>query len=110
MASADTKPAVKGVFEATRGLNGAVVRGNKLNIQQAVNHRKKGYDVVICGPDFKANRTRAETIEKAVRPNGRVKSCGPHAMAGSLVLWHYQQDPKPPQGHTFYETTGRTSQ
>lgn len=101
------KPAT-GVFEASLAPNGAVVRGKKLTITGAETNRKMGYDVVVCGPDPKSNRTRAESIEK--NANGRVKHCGPHQNAGSHALWHFQPDPRGPQGHTFYESPGRSAQ
>jgi hypothetical protein len=42
-------PAPRGVFEATLGVNGAVVRGKKLTIKEAEENRKKGYNVVELG-------------------------------------------------------------
>ena len=55
-----------GVFEASLAVNGVVVRGKKLTINEAVENRRKGYNVVVCGSDFRSNRDRAEMIEGSV--------------------------------------------
>jgi hypothetical protein len=109
--SESAKPSVKtsasGVFEAHLGVNGAVVRGKKLTTKEAEEYRKKGYNVVVCGTDFRANRARAEAIEKGA--NGNVVHHGPGVRAGMNALYHFQPDPRGPQGHTFYESIGRSA-
>ena len=97
-----------GLFEAILGPNGAVVRGSKLTQKQAEDNRKRGYNVVVCGPDVKANRTRAEAIER--NANGNVVHHAPSPNAGAHALYHFQPNPRGPQGHTFYESNGRSAQ
>ncbi len=60
--------------------------------------------MVVCGDDVDANRRLAERIESAVGPCERGE---PHSKAGPRALPHYQPEPRPPQGHTFYETARR---
>ena len=102
------KSTTSGVFEASLGPNGAVVRGTKLTIKDAEERRKKGYNVVVCGLNFQSNRARAEEIEKSA--NGKVVHHAPSANSGASALYHFQPDPRGPQGHTFYESTGRSAQ
>lgn len=78
-------------------------------MKEAEDNRKKGYNVVVCGPDPKVNRARAEQIEK--NANGNVAHHPPSATAGANALWHYQPDPRGGKtGHTFYESSGRSAQ
>jgi hypothetical protein len=93
------------VYEAKLLASGAVQRGNPITQAQAENLRRNGQDVVVCGPQHGANMTLARDIEN--HANGRYKRCGPHAWAAQNGLPHYQPDPRPPQGHTFYETANR---
>jgi hypothetical protein len=93
------------VFEATLGPNGRVIRGNVITQQQAEVLRANGRDVVVCGPDLAANRSLARTIE--LNANGTAKRCPPHPNAGLEALPHFQPDPRPPSGHTSYETPNR---
>jgi hypothetical protein len=60
--------------------------------------------VVVCGDDVDANRRLAERIEYTVGPRERGE---PHSRTGPRALPHYQPDPRPPQGHTFYESARR---
>ena len=101
------KAVVSGVFEASLGVNGAVVRGGRLTMKGAEETRKKGYNVVVCGPDFRSNRTRAEAIER--NANGNVVHHAPTGNAGANALYHFQPNPRGPQGHTFYESPGRSA-
>lgn len=55
--------------------------------------------MVVCGDDTDANRRLAWAIESAVGPCRRGE---PHKKAGPHALPHYQPDPRPPDGHTFY--------
>jgi len=96
-----TKPQI---FEASLGSNGSVLKGQPLTQVQAEDRRKAGLDIVICGPDLAANCRLAEAVESAV---GKAKRCPPHPRAGAQALPHYQPDPRPPAGHTFYETPQR---
>jgi hypothetical protein len=93
------------VFEASLGASGSVVKGNALTQAQAEARRRAGLDVVVCGPDLAANRSLAGAIER--NANGSAKRCPPYASAGPYALPHYQPDPRPPAGHTFYETPNR---
>lgn len=98
-------PVPSTIYEASRGPAGRVVKGAALSQAQAEAARKAGQDVVVCGPTLPANRALAGTIER--NANGTAKRCPPHATAGPYALPHYQPDPRPPAGHTFYETPRR---
>jgi hypothetical protein len=102
---APVPPSPPEVYEATLGANGAVVKGRALTQAEAEARRKAGEDVVVCGGDLAANRALASRIER--NANGNAKRCPPHASAGAHALPHYQPDPRPPEGHTFYETPQR---
>jgi hypothetical protein len=104
-ATTPIRPSTPEIFEATLGPGGSVVRGRTINQSQAEVRRANGDDVVVCGPDLAANRGLARIIE--VNANGSAKRCPPHANAGPDALPHYQPDPRPPAGHTFYETPNR---
>ncbi len=82
-----------------------MVKGESLNQAEAEARRRLGTDVVVCGPSLAANRKLAGTIETTA--NGSAKRCPPHDSAGPHALPHYQPDPRPPEGHTFYETEHR---
>ncbi len=99
-------PATVTIHEAERasGPSGAVLYGSKIDLDAAVSRRKTGEDIVVRGDDQRANRQRAKQIESAV---GDAERQDPHKQAGPLVLPHYQQKNKPPDGHTFYETKKR---
>ncbi len=71
----------------------------------AVLLRQGGSNVVVCGPNKVVNSALAMAIEQTA--NGRWKRCKPHRNAGPNALPHYQPDPRPPEGHTFYETDTR---
>lgn len=88
-----------------RLVGGGVKKGNVITQAQAEAFRKGGRDVVVCGPDHGANMDLARVIEE--NANGHWKRCGPHRGAGPNALPHYQPDPRPPDGHTFYETANR---
>jgi hypothetical protein len=92
--------------ELAGGPSGGVLRGAELDFAAAVARRRVGSNVVVCGADADANRRLAEQIESAVGPCVRGD---PHSLAGPHALPHYQPDPRPPNGHTFYETTRRKS-
>jgi len=89
-----------------RAYDSAVVKGQEINAAEAEQRRKQGDDVVICGPDKDANSKLAESIEK--NANGSYVRHPPHATsAKSKALPHYQPTQRPPEGHTFYETSSR---
>ena len=94
------------IFEATLGFGGAVIKGAALTQAQAEDRRKVGLDVVICGPDVAVNRRVARSIE--FNANGRYMQQQPHLKtAGPKALPHFQPLPRPPAGHTFYESAKR---
>jgi hypothetical protein len=78
--------------------------GAEIDQAAAVARRRTGGNVVVGGEDVNANRRLAEQIEMAVGP---CKRSEPHRLAGPQALPHYQPDPRPPEGHTFYETPRR---
>jgi hypothetical protein len=90
--------------ELESGPSGGILRGAEITFDQAVARRRTGGDVVVCGDDTDTNRRAAEQIESAVGPCVRGE---PHSKAGPRALPHYQPDPRPPAGHTFYETARR---
>ena len=90
--------------ELESGPSGGVIRGAEITFDEAVARRKAGEDVVVCGDDAETNRRLAEKIEATVGPCQRGN---PHSKAGPRALPHYQPDPRPPTGHTFYETARR---
>jgi hypothetical protein len=98
-------PAPPQIFEAVCGSGGRVIRAAQIDQAQAEVRRKAGQDVVVCGANHRANRTLAGQIER--NANGTAKRCPPHPNAGPYALPHYQPDPRPPAGHTFYETSNR---
>jgi hypothetical protein len=94
------------IYLATiRSTDGAVVKGEEITRAEAEKLRRTGKNVVVCGPDHGANLDLAEQIEESA--NGRWKRCPFHRNAGAKSLPHYQPDPRPPEGHTFYETANR---
>ena len=96
------------IYEATCATDGsdAVDRGAQLTRAQAEARRAAEEDIVVCGPDPIANDLLARDIELAVtRPGGHCIHHGPHM--GPMSLPHWQQDPPPPEGHSFYETPVR---
>jgi len=93
------------LYEAMCGPGGSVQKGAPLTRAQAEAMRQADQDVVVCGPDHRANRRLAAVIEQ--NANGTAKRCPPHKNAGPRALPHYQPDPRPPAGHTFYETEHR---
>jgi hypothetical protein len=93
------------LHRATRGSLGRVVRGAELSEAEAIAAYRAGNDIVVCGGTGAANRALAQKIANAVGPNKRgvphQKRAGPHALP------HFQPDPRPPDGHVFYETDKR---
>jgi hypothetical protein len=93
------------IHKATLGGNGAVIKSAILTEAQAIAERQSGADIVVCGPDLAANRDLAKKIEQSA--NGTWVLHPPHFGAGLDALPHYQPDPRPPDGHSFYETPHR---
>jgi len=100
-----TPAAVPQIYEAVLVANGAVKKGKVISQTQAEVRRRAGQDVVVCGGELTENRRTAFLIE--ANANGAVKRCPPHPNAGPQSLPHFQPDPRPPEGHTFYETPNR---
>ncbi len=96
---------IPSIYQATLGSYGAVCRHLPIDLQTAIEERKAGRDVVVCGDSRKANDKLAKHIEQTA--NGRSKQCPPHPSAGRHALPHYQPLDRPPAGHTFYETDRR---
>jgi hypothetical protein len=93
------------IHEATRLTDGTgvVEKGAEIDEAAAVNRRRNGDDVVVCGSEVRANRELAMKIEAAVGPWMRQQR---HTdSAGARALPHFQQQTAPPVGHTFYETS-----
>ncbi len=90
------------IYEAMLGNAGSVKKGVPITQTQAEERRRNGLDVVVCGSNRGANRRLAGLIERnAVK---KAKCCPPHLSAGGRSLPHWQPDPRPPDGHSFYET------
>jgi hypothetical protein len=103
---AQPAPAAPTIHEASLGSGGAgfVDYGAAIDFAAAVARRQAGENVVVRGQDIDANRRLAQAIESAVGP---CKRSDPHRLAGPHALPHFQPDPRPPVGHTFYETPRR---
>lgn len=95
------------IYKALFGTGGDVIRGQEITEAEAVTDRKAGLDVVVCGLTMMDNRDLAEKIERAA--NGNCKPCPPHMAMGPGAMYHFQPDPRPPDGHCFYETNKRKS-
>jgi hypothetical protein len=93
------------IYSATLGSQGKVIKGDELTEAEAIAHRLAGGDIVVCGPDRKANRALARGIEMAV--GQAIKRHDPHDKEGPCALPHFQQQTPPPLGHSFYETEHR---
>ncbi len=89
------------ICKATRGSLGRVVRGAEITEADAVLERRAGRDIVVCGGEHKANRALARKVEAQVGP---YKEAPPHKYLGPYALPHFQPNPRPPEGHAFYET------
>jgi len=90
------------IHRATRGSLGRVIRGAEITQAEAIAAYAAGNDVVVCGDAIAATRAVAQAIANAVGPNKRNI---PHTKtAGVYALPHFQPDPRPPDGHVFYET------
>lgn len=93
--------------ERASGPDGAVEWGEELTLEEAIQERKKGLDIVVRGPDPKSNRNKAREIE--TRVGAPVSEDAPHAKAGRMALPHFHQTSRVPDGHSFYEGCGRWS-
>ena len=99
------------IYKAALGAQGAVIKGIKISQDEAVNERKNGNDVVVCGDELAANRRIAERIEHRACDVGQTaRRCSPHRRSGRFALPHLQPHPRLGRtGHTFYETPSRKS-
>ena len=96
------------VFEATlaSGPSGIVDCGRPLTDDEAVARRRLGQDIVVCGPNGRANKARARRIEEGV--GVPVIDEPRHQNAGPRSLRHFHQASRLPEGHSFYEdSSGR---
>lgn len=84
-----------------RGGSGAVLYGEEIDEETAVEVRKLGEDVVVRG-NHKESMQLAKKIEEKV---GEYKRHSPHSNQGNSALPHVQQKFPPPKGHCFYETS-----
>src|SRR5438034_753672 len=91
------------VHEATcaSGPSGAVEYGAQLSDDDAIKRRLGGLDVVVRGPNGKANKAKARRIEEGagvpVVPEPRHQNAGPYSLP------HFHQASRSPGGHSFYE-------
>src|SRR5436309_11140467 len=92
------------IHRAVRGSHGKVVRGVKITETEAVAEYAAGNDIVVCGGTTSENRGIARGIAAAAGPYKLEK---PHTRSGYYALPHFQPDPRPPDGHVFYETEKR---
>ena len=90
------------ICKAVRGNLGRVIRGAEITEREAVLERLAGHDIVVCGGGFKANRALAHKIESQV---GLCKEEPAHTDIRPYALPHFQPDPRPPEGHAFFETS-----
>ncbi|MBI3462791.1 MAG: hypothetical protein HY000_06990 [Planctomycetes bacterium] len=104
-AKATTSNPARRIYKPTLGTGGDVIRGVKITEAEAVLERQAGREVVVCGDKLMDNRDVAERIERTANVN--CKPCPVHFAAGPGALPHFQPDPRPPDGHCFYETVNR---
>lgn len=90
------------IHEANR-VPGGVARGALITEVEAVQRRKAGLDLVVCGDDTPANCRLARRIEQQATGD-RCCHQGYHDEGGLHALPHWQPKPRPPEGHSFYET------
>jgi hypothetical protein len=95
------------IHKAILGTGGDVIRGPQIDETVAVGERKAGREVVVCGEDLSDNRDLAQRIETAA--NGNCIEHSPHFSMGPGALFHFQPDPRPPDGHCFFESKTRKS-
>src|SRR4051794_13298711 len=95
------------IHEAERapGPSGAVEWREELTLQEAIERRRQGLDIVVRGSNQGQNRSKAREIEIGV--GTPVTEDQPHAKAGPLALPHFHQVSRNPEGHTFYELGNR---
>ena len=91
--------------ELASGPSGAVERGGELTRDEAVERRRRGQDIVVCGDETRTNRNLAREIEAAVGPPTTAQP--PEPKAGPFALPHFHQQSRDPEGHSFYETDRR---
>ena len=92
------------IYKASLGSQGRVICELEITEAQAIAERKAGKYIVVCGGEGKANRIVAQRIENAVGLNRRQDG---HEREGPFALPHFQPVRRPPDGHSFYETTGK---
>jgi hypothetical protein len=64
------------IHAASLGSFGSVIKGDSLTKVEAVERRRQGQDVVVCGSNLKANKRLAKGIEgEAIGDIGKVKTC-----------------------------------
>ena len=97
--------AIQTIHAAERGNAGSVRKREEVTEAEAVERRKNGLDVVVCGPDKAANKRLAMRIEIAA--HGKAKYCPPQAGPRSLPHWHPDPRGEGDDGHGFYETDHR---
>lgn len=85
---------------ATDG-SGAVFKGRQIDTASAINRRRAGKEVVVCGSELALNRAQAKEIEREASPAFVFHHA--HPSSGPDALPHFQPAERPPAGHTFYE-------
>jgi len=78
-------------YEATLATdaNGDVIKGLEIDKQSAIDRRKNGHDVVVCGPDRTDNKDEASSIEQAASGVTNVIFHPAHVSAGANSLRTY---------------------
>jgi hypothetical protein len=89
--------------ELASGPTGAVEFGSQIGKLDALQRRRRGFDIVVRGPNAAANRKLAEKIESSIGP--AIADPPQTSLAGPLALPHFHQVSQNPGGHSFYETT-----
>ena len=88
--------------EMAAGPSGAVLWGIEITLEEAIERRKSGLDIVVRGSDQIANRRAAQAVESGIG-----EWTGPHfphrRHAGPRALPHFHQRTRSPGGHSFYE-------
>jgi hypothetical protein len=78
-----------------------ILAGRLLTLDEAIELRRTGFDVVVCGSNSDDNKNLARHIETLA--NGSAELDFPHVRAGKLALPHFHPADRCQPGHTFYE-------
>jgi hypothetical protein len=82
---------------------GAVIKGNLISFDEAVEERRQGRDIVVCGGSLAGNMQFAALIEAKATGNRHQRHRW-HDRAGAHALSHFQPKIRGLAGHSLYES------